>query len=191
MDFTITYEEFLTEKPISAKNLPERYIKVYSLYGKPKKKESYDKGELKYLSYYIDPNENLEKVLAENLGKIEIRTSEYIGEYLKTTYVEYSNGKLLFEDETFFSIHDKLGNEILFRSGLETTKSFFDHNGKELYVFFYINNELVNMDSYNPKHKHFTNSERQNFPLEELNHLEDFDWKQMVYFHYAEPIIPL
>lgn len=189
MEFTITYEDFYSEEPIELDKLSEKYVKVYSLGGQPKRKEFYLKGKMNLLGYYLESNETLEEVLTQNQGKVEIRIREFIGEYLKTHYFYYDNGKPLDYDECF-SLHDKLGKEICFQSGNETTKYFYDNLGKILYIFLYRDGKLFNMNNFNPKHEDYTNADQQMFPLEELDRLEDFNWKEMVYYHNAEPIIP-
>lgn len=189
MEFKISYEDN-AEHPIdfNPNAAPRLYFKVYSLNGVPKKKEYYFEGQMKSLSYYLDPDEILEKVLIENQGLIEIRTREYVGDYLKVHYDEYYEGMPRYESGSL-SVYDKSGNEIYFSSGTETEKSFFE-NDEKLYSFFYKNGKLINFESYNSKHKGYTNEDEQQFPLEELPNLEDLDWEKMTYFHNAEPVIP-
>lgn len=196
MDFTITYEDYF-EKPIEidSVNFSGKYMKVYSTNGIVKKKEEYNDGKIDRLIYYLDSNEILSDFLINNqsISDIETRKREYIGEYIKIYHKEYYRGKLSFENEGI-SVVDKSGNEIYYYSGNnsenEVRKYFFDNNGEELYLFWYYNGKLSQMDSYNPKHSPYINEFHQSFNAIEIETLEELDWKNMTYYHNAEPIIP-
>ncbi|MFA6152072.1 MAG: hypothetical protein WC716_12170 [Chitinophagaceae bacterium] len=188
--FDILYEDFF-EDPLAPDRveMPARYFKVYSINGLPKKKEEYKDGHIVMVVYYIAPDEILEEVLALFPEKMDIRVRNCIGEYMHTRSREFVKGELLFPESTW--VKDRNGNEIYFSSGDgETIKSYFDESGKELYVFWYRDNELVNMETCNPKHNGFNHEDQSFFSLEKMKALAGFDWAAMGYFHHAEPVIP-
>ena len=66
-----------------------------------------------------------------------------------------------------------------------------NENGKKIYTFWYYNKSTVSsIDTLNPKHHDFINEFKHSFTVEEFINLPDVDWKNMKYYHNAEPIIP-
>ncbi|AYN00618.1 hypothetical protein [Chryseobacterium sp. 3008163] len=200
MATSISYEnEFEKAITLTQMDNMENYIKVFSVNGLVKRKEEYKKGELIYLIYYKDTNESIANILSENnsIRTIEIRERQVVGNYVQVNESEYVDGVLLFKG---ISVLDSNSNEI-YTSPIdaitnqhdyeETNKYFYDNNNKKLYIFWYgTNGQFSNMMSYNPNHNVYLNEFKQEFLLEDLPGLVDFDWSSMDYYHNANPIIP-
>lgn len=200
MATSISYEnEFEKAITLTQMGNMENYIKVFSVNGLVKRKEEYKKGELIYLIYYKDTNESITNILSENhsIPTVEIRERQIVGNYTQVNESEYVDGVLLFKG---ISVFDNKGNEI-YTSPIdamtnqhdyeETNKYFYDNNNKKLYTFWYgTNGQFSNMMSYNPNHSVYLNEFKQEFLLEDLPGLVDFDWSNMGYYHNANPIIP-
>ncbi|GEN75985.1 hypothetical protein [Chryseobacterium hagamense] len=200
MATSISYEnEFEKAITLTQMDNMENYIKVFSVDGLVKRKEEHKKGELIYLIYYKDTNESIANILSENnsIRTIEIRERQVVGSYVQVNESEYVDGVLSFRG---ISVFDSNGNEI-YTSPIdvttnqhdyeETNKYFYDDNNKKLYIFWYgTNGQFSNMMSYNPNHSVYLNEFKQEFLLEDLPGLVDFDWASMGYYHSANPIIP-
>ncbi|MDQ1162535.1 hypothetical protein QE422_002903 [Chryseobacterium sp. SORGH_AS 447] len=196
----ISYEDEFERaiSPAQAATL-DRYIKVFSVNGMAKKKEEYRKGERIHLIYYRDPDDPVEAILADYklFPTIEIRERHRAGNYIRVDDFEYADGILWAKG---ISVFDHKGNEI-YSSPIdavtnrhdydETNKYFYNDHNKKLYVFWYgTNGQFSCMMSYNPNHNPYLNEFKQDFRLEDLPGLPDFNWPEMEYYHHAEPVVP-
>lgn len=196
MKFEIKYEDYFeNEIDFDLINFSEKYFKVYCINGLAKKKEEYLNKEITYLIYYLDKNENVQNVLKENseISSIEIIETEKIGEYLKLTHREYNDG-IKFENDGV-SVIDNNNKEIYYSSVIcgeeETNKYYYDKNGDKIYTFWYYNKSAVgHIDTLNSRHLSYINEFKHSFTADEFEKLPGVDWKNMKYYHSAEPIIP-
>lgn len=196
----ISYEDQF-ERAISPAQaaILERYIKVFSVNGMAKRKEEYREGEGIHLIYYRDPDEPVEAILADYklFPTIEIRERHRVGNDMRVDDFNYEDGVLWAKG---ISVFDHNGNEIYSRpvdavtnrhDYEETNKYFYNDNHKKLYVFWYgTNGQFSFMMSYNPNHDNYLNEFKQDFRLEDLPGLPDFNWPEMEYYHHAEPVVP-
>ena len=196
MEFDIKYKDYYeNEIDFNLINSTEKYLKIYYKNGFINKKEEYLNKKITHLIYYLDETENIKNVLKENfeISSIEIIEVEKIGEYFKLTHKDYNAG--IQDENDSFSVIDKNNREIYYSSIIcgeeETNKYFYNENGKKIYTFWYYNKSTVSsIDTLNPKHHDFINEFKHSFTVEEFINLPDVDWKNMKYYHNAEPIIP-
>ncbi|MDR2237831.1 MAG: hypothetical protein LBE92_17040 [Chryseobacterium sp.] len=196
MEFEIKYEDYFeNEIDFNSINSNEKYLKVYYKNGFIKKKEEYLNDKITHLIYYLDETENIKDVLKENvdISSVEIIELQKIGEYLKRTHRDYHSG--IKDEHNSISVIDSYNREIYYNSIIggeeETNKYFYNKNGKKIYTFWYYKKGTVgHIDTLNPKHFDYLNDFKQSFTAEEFMNLPDVDWKNMKYYHHAEPIIP-
>ena len=196
MEFEIKYEDYFeNEINLNQINSSEKYYKVYYKNGFVKKKVEYLNKEITRLIYYLDKTENLKDFLKENseISSIEIIEIEKIREYSKLTHREYNDGIKYGNDG--ISVIDKNNKEIYYSSIIcneeETNKYFYNENHEKIYTFWYYNKSTVSsIVTLNPKHREYINEFKHSFTAKEFMNLPSVDWKNMKYYHNAEPIIP-